>query len=154
MPFPAYPVPGSVLRPGYRTNPELDINFTDFSCDLELDGLPSHRSECSCLYRQICPNGHLPLTVICVIRPHCFCPYAADSLLKPCPKRPSLIRPLILVPWVAAKDRLDCILKENCFCIHTFMLNNCFVCNNNWGRGRNRLWVWVLECQHRMYMYV
>jgi hypothetical protein len=33
-------------------------------------------------YSQICPNGHLPLTVICVTQPLCFCPSAAHSLQK------------------------------------------------------------------------
>jgi hypothetical protein len=33
-------------------------------------------------YSQIWPNGHLPLTIICVMWPLCFCPSAAHSLLK------------------------------------------------------------------------
>jgi hypothetical protein len=33
-------------------------------------------------YSQIWPNGHLPLAVICVMWPLCFCPSAAHSLLK------------------------------------------------------------------------
>jgi hypothetical protein len=34
------------------------------------------------IYSQICPNGHLHSMVICVMRPLCFCPSAARSLLK------------------------------------------------------------------------
>jgi hypothetical protein len=33
-------------------------------------------------YSQICHNGHLPLTIIWVMRLLCFCPYAAHSVLK------------------------------------------------------------------------
>jgi hypothetical protein len=34
------------------------------------------------IFSQICPDGHLSLTVICVLWPVCFCPSAAHSLLK------------------------------------------------------------------------
>jgi hypothetical protein len=37
---------------------------------------------CEIEYSQICPNSHLPLTVICVLRPLSFCFSAAHPLLK------------------------------------------------------------------------
>jgi hypothetical protein len=33
-------------------------------------------------YSRICPKGHLPLTVTCVMCPLCFCTSAAHYLLK------------------------------------------------------------------------
>jgi hypothetical protein len=43
-------------------------------------------------YSQICPNSHLPLTVICLVRPVCL--YLQDILYKTnCPNQPCMSYP-------------------------------------------------------------
>jgi hypothetical protein len=66
-------------------------------------------------YSQICPNGHLPLTAICLLCQSLFLILGNTFPIKTiCPKRPNVLNGhLLLVLWVTAYGRFDCIRLPN-----------------------------------------